>query len=139
VHRQGSDVAILTWGPMLHRALAAAGRLAQAGHEACVVDLRWLRPLDDDAIDAAVRQCHGRVIVAHEANVTGGFGAEVAARISERHFGNLAAPVRRVGAPDVRVPAAPALQKAVLPSADWLVAVAMDMLGDSLYAANENS
>jgi len=49
------------------------------------------------------------------------------------------APVRRVGAPDVRVPAAPALQKAVLPSADWLVAAAMDMLGDSLYAANENS
>jgi len=139
VHRQGSDVAILTWGPMLHRALAAAGRLAQAGHEACVVDLRWLRPLDDAAIDAAVRQCHGRVIVAHEANVTGGFGAEVAARIGERHFGSLAAPVRRVGAPDVRVPAAPALQKAVLPSADWLVAAAMDMLGDSLYAAKENS
>ena len=139
IHRQGSDVAILTWGPMLHRALAAADRLAAAGHETCVVDLRWLRPLDDDAIDAAVRQCHGRVIVAHEANVTGGFGAEVAARISERHFGTLTAPVRRVGAPDVRIPAAPALQKAVLPSAEWLVEAAMDMLGDSLYAANDNS
>jgi 2-oxoisovalerate dehydrogenase E1 component len=139
IHREGSDVAIITWGPMLHRALDAAVRLAAAGYEACVVDLRWLRPIDDDTIDAAVRRCQGRVIVAHEANVTGGFGAEVAARISERHFGTLAAPVRRVGGPDVRIPAAPALQRAVLPSADWLVEAAMDMLSGSLYAANENS
>jgi 2-oxoisovalerate dehydrogenase E1 component len=137
IHREGSDIAILTWGPMLHRALDAAQRLAQADHEACVVDLRWLRPLDDDTIDAVVRQCHGRVIVAHEANLTGGFGAEVAARISERHFGTLTAPVRRIGAPDVRIPAAPVLQEAVLPSAGWLVDAAVKMLSDSLYATNE--
>ncbi len=137
IHREGSDIAILTWGPMLHRALDAAHRLADAGHEACVVDLRWLRPLDDDTIDAVVRQCHGRVIVAHEANLTGGFGAEVAARIGERHFGTLTAPVRRVGAPDVRIPAAPALQQAVLPSADWLMDAAEEMLSNSLYATNE--
>jgi 2-oxoisovalerate dehydrogenase E1 component len=137
IHREGSDIAILTWGPMLHRALDAAHRLADAGYEACVVDLRWLRPLDDDTIDAVVRQCHGRVIVAHEANLTGGFGAEVAARIGERHFGTLTAPVRRVGAPDVRIPAAPALQQAVLPSADWLMDAAEEMLSNSLYATNE--
>jgi 2-oxoisovalerate dehydrogenase E1 component len=137
IHREGSDIAILTWGPMLHRALDAAHRLADAGYEACVVDLRWLRPLDDDTIDAVVRQCHGRVIVAHEANLTGGFGAEVAARIGERHFGTLTAPVRRVGAPDVRIPAAPALQEAVLPSADWLMDAAEEMLSNSLYATNE--
>ena len=58
-----------------------------------------------------------RVLVAHDANVTGGFGAEVAARIGERHFGDLDAPVRRVGAPDVRIPPTPALQEALLPSA----------------------
>jgi 2-oxoisovalerate dehydrogenase E1 component len=137
IHRPGSDVAIFTWGPMLHRALSAADRLTGEGHEACVVDLRWLRPLDDDTIDAVVRQCHGRVIVAHEANLTGGFGAEVAARINERHFGTLTAPVRRVGAPDVRIPAAPALQQAVLPSADWLVDAVRKTLGNSLYATNE--
>jgi 2-oxoisovalerate dehydrogenase E1 component len=137
IHRQGSDIAILTWGPMLHRALSAANRLADAGTEACVVDLRWLRPLDDSTIDAVVRQCRGRVIVAHEANLTGGFGAEVAARINERHFGTLTAPVRRIGAPDVRIPAAPALQQAVLPSADWLVDAAREMLGNSLYATND--
>ena len=139
VHRQGADVAILTWGPMLHRALSAADILSGLGHEASVVDLRWLRPLDDDTIDAVVRQCQGRVIVAHEANLTGGFGAEVAARISERHFGTLTAPVRRVGAPDVRIPAAPALQKAVLPSADWLVEAVLTMLGISPSAAGQRT
>jgi 2-oxoisovalerate dehydrogenase E1 component len=139
VHREGPDVAILTWGPMLHRALSAADILSGLGHEVSVVDLRWLRPLDDDTIDAVVRQCQGRVIVAHEANLTGGFGAEVAARISERHFGTLAAPVRRVGAPDVRIPAAPALQKAVLPSADWLVEAALTMLGISPSAAGQRT
>jgi 2-oxoisovalerate dehydrogenase E1 component len=139
VHRHGSDVAILTWGPMLHRALSAAGILSGLGHEASVVDLRWLRPLDDDTIDAAVRQCQGRVIVAHEANLTGGFGAEVAARISERHFGTLAAPVRRVGAPDVRIPAAPALQRAVLPSAGWLVEAVLTTLGISPSAAGQRT
>jgi 2-oxoisovalerate dehydrogenase E1 component len=139
VHRQGSDVAILTWGPMLHRALSAAGILSGLGHEATVVDLRWLRPLDDDTIDAVVRQCQGRVIVAHEANLTGGFGAEVAARISERHFGTLAAPVRRVGAPDVRIPAAPALQRAVLPSAGWLVEAVLTTLGISPSAAGQRT
>jgi pyruvate/2-oxoglutarate/acetoin dehydrogenase E1 component len=57
------------------------------------------------------------VLVAHEANVTGGFGAEIAARIGERHFGELDAPVQRVGTPDVRIPPTPALQEALLPSA----------------------
>jgi 2-oxoisovalerate dehydrogenase E1 component len=128
IRRHGTDVAILTWGPMLHRALTAADQLEAMGCQACVVDLRWLRPLDDDAIDAAVRQCGGRVVVAHQANLTGGFGAEIAARIGERHFGHLAAPVRRVGAPDVRIPAAPALQDAVLPSAELLARAAADLL-----------
>jgi 2-oxoisovalerate dehydrogenase E1 component len=128
IRRDGTDVAILTWGPMLHRALAAADLLAAQGHQARVVDLRWLSPLDDDTIDAAVRECGGRVVVAHQANLTGGFGAEIAARIGERHFGHLAAPVRRVGAPDVRIPAAPALQDAVLPSAEQLTRAAADVL-----------
>jgi 2-oxoisovalerate dehydrogenase E1 component len=128
IRRNGTDVAILTWGPMLHRALAAADILAEQGHQARVVDLRWLSPLDDDTIDAAVRECGGRVVVAHQANLTGGFGAEIAARIGERHFGHLAAPVRRVGAPDVRIPAAPALQDAVLPSAGQLARAARELL-----------
>jgi 2-oxoisovalerate dehydrogenase E1 component len=116
VRREGGDLAILGWGPMALAAEEAADALAGRGIEATVVDLRWLAPLDDEAIAAAVRRTN-RVLVAHEANVTGGFGAEIAARIGERHFGDLDAPVRRVGAPDVRIPPTPALQGALLPSA----------------------
>lgn len=128
IDRDGDDVAVFTWGPMLHRARNAADRLAEQGHRVCVVDLRWLRPLDDETIDAVVKKCGGRVIVAHEANLTGGFGAEIAARISERHFGTLVAPVRRIGAPDIRVPAAPRLQAAVIPSSQWIVDAALSLL-----------
>jgi 2-oxoisovalerate dehydrogenase E1 component len=116
VRREGGDLAILSWGPTVLAAEQAAAALAGRGIEATVVDLRWLAPLDDDAIAAAVERAN-RVLVAHEANLTGGFGAEIAARIGERHFEDLDAPVRRVGAPDVRIPPTPALQEALLPSA----------------------
>ncbi|MBD0282116.1 MAG: hypothetical protein ICV69_07995 [Thermoleophilaceae bacterium] len=108
------------WGPVALAAEEAAEALAGRGIEATVVDLRWLAPLDDEAIAAAVGRTN-RVLIAHEANVTGGFGAEIAAFIGERHFD---APVRRVGAPDVRLPAAPALQAALLPSADSIARAA---------------
>lgn len=79
------------------------------------VDLRWLSPLDDATlIDLA--KALKRVVGVHEANLTGGFGAEIAARLAERAFGELAAPVLRVATPDVRMPAAPELQAALLPS-----------------------
>jgi 2-oxoisovalerate dehydrogenase E1 component len=116
VRREGDDVAILSWGPMALAAEEAADALAGRGVNATVVDLRWLAPLDDDAIAAVVGRTN-RVLIAHEANLTGGFGAEIAARIGERHFGDLDAPVRRVGAPNVRLPPTPALQAALLPSA----------------------
>ncbi len=128
IDREGDDIAIFTWGPMLHRAREAADTLSTSGYRACVVDLRWLRPLDDKTIDSVVRACGGRVIVAHEANLTGGFGGEVAAGITERNFGSLVQPVRRIGALDVRVPAAPSLQAAVIPSSEWLVEAALSML-----------
>jgi 2-oxoisovalerate dehydrogenase E1 component len=115
VRREGADLAILSWGPMVLAAEKAASALAGRGIDATVVDLRWLAPLDDEAIALAVERTN-RVLVAHEANLTGGFGAEIAARIGERHFGDLDAPVRRVGALDVRIPPTPALQAALLPS-----------------------
>jgi 2-oxoisovalerate dehydrogenase E1 component len=116
VRREGDDLAIFSWGPAALAAEEAADSLAARGIQATVVDLRWLSPLDDETIGAVVARTN-RVLVAHEANVTGGFGAEIAARIGERHFGELDAPVRRVGAPDVRIPPAPVLQEALLPSA----------------------
>ncbi|MGV9802101.1 alpha-ketoacid dehydrogenase subunit alpha/beta [Mycobacterium sp. NPDC003449] len=120
-HREGADLAIITWGSMLHEAVTAAEELASAGIQAAVLDLRWLRPLDDEAIAEVVLTCGGRVIVVHEANLTGGFGAEIAAHITERHFDTLAAPVTRIGLNDLRVPSAPALQAAVLPRAADIV------------------
>lgn len=128
IDRDGDDVAIITWGAMLHRVRDAAERLEEIGHYACILDLRWLRPLDDAAIDEVVRRCGGKVIVAHEANLTGGFGGEIAARITERHFAELACPVRRIGARDVRVPAASSLQAAVIPSSGWVFDAALEML-----------
>jgi len=92
-----------------------------------VLDLRWLAPLDDAAIAAAVERT-GRVLVAHEANVTGGFGAEIAARICERSFDALDAPVRRVGALDSRIPPAPGLRAALLPSADGIARAAAELV-----------
>ena len=113
--RGGSDVSILTWGAITHDVMQAARLLDDNGIGATVVDLRWLSPLDDEAIARAVAAT-GRVMIVHEANLTGGFGAEVAARIADRHFSELDAPVRRLGAADTRFPAAPALQAALLPS-----------------------
>ncbi|MBY6362485.1 alpha-ketoacid dehydrogenase subunit alpha/beta [Rhodococcoides corynebacterioides] len=121
MHRDGTDVAIITWGAMLGTALTAADALAADGIEATVLDLRWLRPLDDEAIARVVAATSGRVLVVHEANLSGGFGAEVSARVTERHFGTLRGPVHRIGLDELRMPSAPALQAAVLPGAEDIV------------------
>jgi len=122
--RTGSDLAIVTWGALTPIVLAAADLLQDEGVSATVVDLRWLRPLDDEALAAAVRDGSGRILVAHEDVVTGGFGAEIAARITERHFEQLAVPVMRIGTPDVRIPSAPALQTALVPDVHAVVEAA---------------
>jgi 2-oxoisovalerate dehydrogenase E1 component len=112
--RAGNDIAIITWGSVLPEVMEAAEQASVAGIDAAVLDLRWLSPLDKAAISAVVVQCGGRVLVVHEANRTGGVGAEIAAGIAEDHSG---AVVRRLGTPDVRVPASPVLQAALLPKA----------------------
>ena len=127
LRRPGTDLAIISWGTMVHAALAAATTLAASGHQVAVLDLRWLAPLDEDAIAAAVKTC-GRVLVVHEANRTMGFGAEIAARIAERLSSHLKQPVRRLGCRDSRMPAAPILQAALLPNTDAIVAAAREML-----------
>ena len=91
---------------------------------ATILDLRWLSPLDDQATAEAVVSSGGRALVVHEANVTGGFGAEIAARIGEHLFEELDAPVMRLGTADVRIPSAPVLQEAVIPQVASIVAAA---------------
>jgi len=127
LRRAGDDVAIVCWGPAVLLAQQAAEQLAADGIEATVLDLRWLSPLDDAAIAAAVERT-GRVLVAHEANVTGGFGGEIAARVCEQWFDALDAPVRRLGALDSRIPPAPGLRAALLPSADGIARAATELV-----------
>jgi 2-oxoisovalerate dehydrogenase E1 component len=134
--RHGDALAIITWGPMVLRALAAADTLADWGIEATVLDLRWLNPIDDEAIAKAVRNSGGRVLVVHEANRTGGLGAEIAARIAETHLAELRGPVTRLGAPDTRIPASPALQQSLIPGTDAIVAAARALADPAAAAAS---
>ena len=121
VVRPGSDVTVVSWSRMVVEALKAADALAQQGHLVEVIDLRWLSPLDFSTVADSVHRT-GRLVVAHEANLTGGFGAEIAARAARECFWDLEAPIERVATPDVRIPAAPVLQDAVIPGAADVVA-----------------
>jgi 2-oxoisovalerate dehydrogenase E1 component len=123
MRREGSDVLVITWGALVQRTLVAAQQAAGEGIEAAVLDLRTIAPYDWDTIAAEVRRT-SRVVIAHEDQLTCGFGAEIAARIAQELFGNLDAPVRRVGALDTPVAYSPDLEETILPqSADVLAAI----------------
>jgi pyruvate dehydrogenase E1 component beta subunit len=119
--RRGDDVTVITYGRQVHEALAAAETLAGTGPHVEVLDLRSLAPLDIDAVLESVDRTR-RCVVFHEAVVTGGFGAELAARISEALFGRLLAPVLRVGAVDAPLPYAKSLERLALPGQERLLA-----------------
>jgi len=121
VRRPGRDVALITYGGCLPKALAAAEALAAEGIEAEVLDLRVLRPLDTASIVAAVSKCH-RAVVIDENWKSGGFAAEVMARIMENAFYELDAPVVRVCTEEAPIPYAKHLEDAVLPQPEKIVA-----------------
>ncbi len=121
LRREGRDLVVITWGRMTKVAIEAAEQLASEGIDVAVLDLRWLAPLDGPAIEAALVAAGGRAIVLHEANLTGGFGAEVVARIAERRYAAPSGPVLRIGLPDIRVPSSTVLQESVMPSAAQVV------------------
>jgi 2-oxoisovalerate dehydrogenase E1 component len=116
LHRQGKDAVIVTWGTMLKPALDAAEMLRQEKREVGVLDLRWLSPLDEEALLAAVKHASGRVVVAHEANRTGGFGAEIVARLQELAGSEIPLKSARVATPNVRMPASPVLMRELVPT-----------------------
>ena len=124
--RRGADLLIVTWGRMVAECLAAAEALAESGVEAGVLDLRWLAPLDFDAVRDGLAG-GGKVLVVHEANLTGGFGAEVAARIGQECFEMLDGPVTRLAAPDLRWPSSPVLQQGALVTAERIAAAALTL------------
>jgi len=115
--RPGSDVVIVTWGALVQRSLLAAQMAEKNGISAGVIDLRTIQPYDFETIAEAVKRT-SRVIVAHEDQMTCGFGAEIAARISEELFEYLDAPVTRIGAMDTPVAYAPELEEVILPQTD---------------------
>ena len=119
VRREGGDVTIVTWGSTVYLALELARRAEKRGISIEVVDLRSISPLDEEIIFQSIRKT-SRAVVAHEDTLTMGFGAEVAARIGEKFFDHLDAPVVRVAARDSFVPSAPNLELAVLPSVEDL-------------------
>ncbi len=117
VRREGADVVVITWGALVQRTLLAAERASQSDVNVQVLDLRTLAPYDWTTIAASVTQTN-RVVVAHEDQLTCGFGAELAARIADELFDQLDAPVKRVGALDCPVAYHPILEEAILPQTD---------------------
>jgi 2-oxoisovalerate dehydrogenase E1 component len=112
--REGTDLSIITYGALVNRSLVAAKQAEQQGINVEVIDLRTLAPYDWEAIAASVKKT-SRAIVAHEDSLSFGYGAEIAARISDELFEYLDAPVRRVAALDTFVAYAPQLEDAILP------------------------
>lgn len=116
--REGTDLTIITWGALVHKSLMTAHIMESKGYSVEVIDIRSIVPLDIEHIFASVRKT-GRVIVAHEDVLFGGFGGEIAAQISESCFEHLDAPVKRVGMKYVAaVPHAPLLEDVTLPQVE---------------------
>src|SRR5205809_6954419 len=114
LRRDGDHVLVVTWGALVQRSLLAAHQAAKDGISAAVLDLRTIAPYDWEAVASQVKRIN-RVVVAHEDQLTCGFGAEIAARIAGELFQYLDAPIRRVGALDAPVAYSPELEDAILP------------------------
>jgi 2-oxoisovalerate dehydrogenase E1 component beta subunit len=127
ITREGGDLTIFAYGLMLHESLAAAATLAEEGIECTVVDLLTLLPLDVDTVLEAAKAT-GKILVVHEDTLTGGFGGEIAALISEHAFEYLDAPVRRLAAPDIpSMPYHHAMESFFMPNREKIAAAARDL------------
>jgi pyruvate dehydrogenase E1 component beta subunit len=126
--RHGSDVTLIAWHRMIEVALQAAAELAEHGHEAEVIDLRSLRPLDLPTLTESVSRTHRAIVVEEDCRFAGA-GAEIAASLHEKNFFELDAPVERVAGADVPTPYNGKLEQASIPHADQVVRTALQMLG----------
>lgn len=127
VRREGKDLTIVTFGAMLYVAEDAAAELAKDGVSVEILDLRSILPYDEEAILNSVAKTN-RVIILHEASLTGGVGGEFAAVIAEKAFEYLDAPVKRIASIDTPVPYSPPLEEFYLPNKDKVVAAARELL-----------
>ncbi|MDH3475769.1 MAG: alpha-ketoacid dehydrogenase subunit beta [Rhodospirillales bacterium] len=124
--REGRDLTLVTWGAMTVETLAAAEQLAEDGIEAEVVDVATLKPLDIETILGSVERS-GRCVIVHEAPLTAGFGAEVAARLADRGLTALQAPVKRVAGYDTVMPL-PRLEQSYMPTTERILQAAQETL-----------
>jgi pyruvate dehydrogenase E1 component beta subunit len=124
--REGKDLTLVTWGAMVLETTAAAERLAAEGIAAEVIDVATLHPLDQKTIVESVRRT-GRCVIVHEAPLSGGWGAEIAARLAEHAVTSLLAPVMRVTGYDAVMPL-PRLEAHYLPSVDRILSAAWRVL-----------
>jgi len=126
VHREGTDVTVVTWGAMVYTAAKAAEQLEQEGVSVEILDLRTLIPWDKEAVLRSVEKT-SKALVLHEDTRTTGFGAEIVATITEEAFEHLDGPVKRITAPDTPVPFSPPLEKAFIPQVEDVVAGLKDL------------
>jgi len=127
VKREGRDLTIVTYSVMVNRSLEAAAQLAEEGIDVEVVDVRSLKPLDMDTINNSVSKT-GRVMVVHEAPITGGFGGELVARIAGGEaFDRLDAPIRRLAGRDIPIPYNRILEQAAVPQVADIVEMARSL------------
>jgi 2-oxoisovalerate dehydrogenase E1 component beta subunit len=124
---EGSDASIICYGSTVHMALEVAERMQKEGVSIEVVDIRTLVPFDEETVLNSVRKTN-RVLITHEATLTGGFAGEISARITEKAFDALDAPIKRVAAFDSPTPFAPTLEKAMLPNADKIQEALRELL-----------
>jgi len=119
VRRPGRDVTLVTWGASIAETLEAAQELAEQGVEAEVIDVATLKPLDEATLLSSVART-GRCVIVHEAPLTGGFGAEIAACLADKGLVHLLAPVKRVTGYDTPIPL-PRLEGAYLPGRERVI------------------
>ncbi len=120
IKREGTDITILANMLMVHRAISAADELTKDGVSAEVIDIRCLVPLDINTIAESAKKT-SRVLIVEEDNLTGGWGAEVAARIGEEAFYHLDTPIARLAAPDAPLPYSPALESLYVPGTERII------------------
>ena len=127
VKREGKDISIITYGPALYKVLEAAKELSAAGIEAEVIDIRVLRPLDEETILSSVKKTH-RALLVEEAWASVNISAEVSARIMEKAFYELDAPVQRLGGLEVPIPYPKLLEEACVPQKEDIISKVKNIL-----------
>ena len=126
-HREGKDLTLISYGSCLHKCLAAAAELAEAGIESDVLDLRSLRPLDEQSFLSSVAKTH-RALIVDEGWRSGSLSAEISARIMEKAFYQLDAPVERICSAEVPMPYAKHMEDAALPQVETIIETARRMV-----------